>query len=239
MNLDQRLDSRMTSSRVIGLLFLAGFAFYGAGFAMVTSVVEKPHFLASVPDHRLTLLLGVFLMLVNTVVDLGKGILFFPILGRHSPRAAQTYLATMVVEVVMLAAGALMFVLLVPLADRSTDSGWATGVGHLVVDANESAYQLGEMLLGLGAVVLTAVLLRSRLLPRFLATWGVVGYALLAAGSAADLLGAHVSLALSIPGGLFEVALGGWLLVKGFEPSAYDAPEAGAQQMHGEPLLIS
>jgi hypothetical protein len=224
MNLDRHLDSRMTSSRLIGLLFLAGFLFYGVGFALVTSVVNKPHFLAAVPDHRITLLVGVFLMLVNTVVDLGKGVLFFPILERHSRRAAQTYLATMIVEVVLLAAGALMFVLLVPLAKQSTEAGWATGVADLLLDANDAAYQLAEMLLGLGAIVLTGVLLRSRLLPRFLATWGVLGYALLAIGSAADLLGAHVGLALSIPGGLFELALGGWLIVRGFAPAAYAEP---------------
>lgn len=226
MNLDQRLDARMTSSRLIGGLFLAGFLFYGIGFALVSSVVDKPHFLASVPDHQVTLLLGVGLMLVNTVVDIGKGILFFPILERHSRRAAQTYLATMVVEVVLLAAGALLFVLLVPLADQGADAGWAKGVGHLIVDANGAAYQLAELLLGLGAIVLTAVLLRTGLLPRFLAAWGIVGYAILAVGSAADLFGAHISLALSIPGGLFEVALGGWLLVRGFVPAAYDARPA-------------
>jgi len=224
MNLDRHLDSRMTSSRLIGGLFLAGFLFYGVGSALVTSVVDKPHFLANVPDHRATLLIGVFLMLVNTVVDLGKGVLFFPILERHSRRAALTYLTTMIVEVVLLAAGALLFLSLVPLADQSTSAGWATGVGDLVVKGNDLAFQLAEMLLGIGCLALTAVLLRSRLVPRLLAAWGLVGYALLAVGCAADLFGAHVGLAFSIPGGLFELAFAGWLIVKGFEPIAYAAP---------------
>ena len=224
MNLDRHLDSRMTSARLIGGLFLAGFLFYGIGFALVTSVVDKPNFLMSVPDHRATLLVGVFLMLVNTVVDVGKGVLFFPILERHSRRAALMYLATMIIEVVLLAAGALLFLSLLPLADQSTSASWATGVSELVVKANDSAYQLAELLLGLGCLAMTAVLLQSGLVPRLLAGWGLLGYALLAVGSAADLIGAHVGLALSIPGGLFELALGGWLMAKGFEPTAYAEP---------------
>ena len=36
-----------------------------------------------------------------------------------------------------------------------------------------------------------------------------------------QIFGSHVGLAISIPGGLFEAALGLWLLIKGFEPEAY------------------
>ncbi len=34
-----RVDSRLTSSRLIGGLFLVGFLFYGIGFALVSSVI--------------------------------------------------------------------------------------------------------------------------------------------------------------------------------------------------------
>ncbi len=40
-------------------------------------------------------------------------------------------------------------------------------------------------------------------------------------GNIAELSGRAVGTALSIPGGLFEVALGSWLIVKGFRPAAY------------------
>ena len=47
-------DRRMVHSRMIGALFLAGFLVYGTGFALVTSVVGAPDFLATIadaPDH--------------------------------------------------------------------------------------------------------------------------------------------------------------------------------------------
>ena len=70
-------------------------------------------------------------------------------------------------------------------------------------------------LLQIDAPDLTPV--RAGLVPRLLARWGLVGYALLMAGSVAELAGIHVGLALSVPGGLFEVALGIRLLTHGFD----------------------
>src|SRR5690348_3144706 len=68
----------MTYSRLIGGLFLAGFITYGVGSSLVRSVVGEENFLSLDPAREATLALGVFLMLLNTVVDIGKAVLFFP-----------------------------------------------------------------------------------------------------------------------------------------------------------------
>jgi hypothetical protein len=83
------------------------------------------------------------------------------------------------------------------------------------------AYQIGQMSLGLGAVFLCLLLFRTRLIPRFLSIWGLVGYAILMAGTIAEIFGIHIGVMLSIPGGVFEVGLGFWLIIKGFQPVAY------------------
>src|SRR5664279_3206980 len=106
-------SSRTTVSRLIGALFLAGFLSYGVGFGLVTSVISAPNFLATLSAHQTTLALGAFLMLLNSVVDVGKGILFFPILEHYSQRTALAYLSTMIIEVVLLAVGVLCLLMLV------------------------------------------------------------------------------------------------------------------------------
>jgi hypothetical protein len=58
---------------------------------------------------------GALLMLLNTVVDVGKGVLFFPILENHGKRSALAYLALIVVQVVMLDVRVLALLLIVPL----------------------------------------------------------------------------------------------------------------------------
>src|SRR5260370_37372412 len=84
---------RMTYSRLIGALFLVGFLFYGGGAALVTSVTGAPDFLSTISAHQTTLVIGAFLMLLNTAVDVGKGVLFFTILEQHGKDSALASLA--------------------------------------------------------------------------------------------------------------------------------------------------
>ena len=87
------------------------------------------------------------------------------------------------------------------------------------------AYSIGEATLGVGGLFLCSLLLRTRLIPRFLAVGGLIGYVSLMLGMIAEIFGIHISLMLSIPGIFFEVGLPVWLFIKGFQPAAY-APRA-------------
>lgn len=87
-------------------------------------------------------------------------------------------------------------------------------------------YQVAETLLGLGCLFLCSLLFRARLLPRGLSIWGWVGCAILMTGTIAEIFGFHIGLACSIPGGLFEIALGFWLIFKGFERMSPDFARA-------------
>src|SRR6202047_3668707 len=212
--------SRMTYSRVIGALFLLGFLSYGIGSGIVTSLVGGSNFLSTIAASETILVIGAFLMFLNTGVDVAKAVLFFPILEKHSKRTALAYLATMIVEVVLLAIGALALLLIVPLAKHAGEAGAQT-LGTILVQTNATAYQMGEMTLGVGAVFLCVLLFRTQLIPRWLAVSGLIGYPILVAGTIAEIFGAHIGLYLTIPGFFFELVLPFWLFFKGFQPEAY------------------
>ncbi|HEY4914679.1 MAG TPA: DUF4386 domain-containing protein [Candidatus Dormibacteraeota bacterium] len=213
-------DSRMRYSRVIGALFLLGFLSYGIGSGLATSLVGGSNFLSTIAASQSVLVIGAFLMFLNTGVDLGKAILFFPILEKHSKRTALAYLATMIVEVLLLDVGALALLLIVPLAKHAGEAGAQT-LGSILVQTNLTAYQMGEMTLGVGATFLCLLLFRSRLIPRWLAISGLIGYPILAAGTIAEIFGIHIGLYLTIPGFFFELVFPVWLFFKGFQPEAY------------------
>ena len=213
-------DSRMAYSRVIGALFLAGFLVYGVGFSLVTGIVGAPDLLSTMAAHQTTLVLGAFLMFLNTPVDVAKAILFFPILENHSKRTALAYLATMIVEVVFLSTGVFFLLMIVPLGQYAGE-GWANGLGSLLVQSNTLAYQIGEMTLGFGALFLCSLMFRTRLIPRWLSISGLIGYACLTLGMIAETFGIHIGLILTMPGFFFELALPVWLFIKGFQPEAY------------------
>src|SRR5215207_9083182 len=156
---------RMTYSRLIGALFLAGFAVYGAGFGLTSSVIGAPDFLSTISAHQTTLVLGAFLMLLTAPVDVGKTVLFFTIVENHGKRTALAYMAAMIVEVVLLSLGALCLLMLVPLGQSAVGTGVAQALGSLLTETNTMAYQISQMSLGLGALFLCLLLFRTRLIP--------------------------------------------------------------------------
>ncbi len=212
--------SRKMYSRLIGALFLVGFLTYGVGSGLVTSLVGGSDFLSTIAASQTILVIGAFLMFLNTGVDVAKGVLFFPILEKHSKRTALAYLATMIVEVVLLSIGVLALLLIVPLAKHAGEAGAQT-LGSILVQTNATAYQMGEMTLGVGAVFLCLLLFRTQLIPRWLAISGLIGYPVLVAGTIAEIFGIHIGLYLTIPGFFFELVLPFWLFFKGFKPEAY------------------
>lgn len=203
--------STRTIGRVVGALFLLAFVVYIAGGALVDSVTGAA---------EMKLSAGALLMLVNSVVVAAIGVLALPILKPHSEISAYAYLISRTVEAVMLTVGILFLLLLIPLAkEYAGDASVLPALERIARGGNAYSYHLAMISLGVGGLLFCRVLFRARLVPRFMAVWGVAGYALFLTGTILQVLGYGVGLALSVPGGLFEVALGVLLIVKGFPSS--------------------
>ena len=134
----------------------------------------------------------------------GIGIALFPVLRPHGPGLATGYVVLRGAEGVALL-GIAVYV--------------ATS-GHRVEGYAPVVYAFT----GAGGLVLAALLLRSGLVPRWLAVLGVVGYAALLAGVAGEALGVSdmdsgIGVVFYVPGGLFELVLPLLLLAKGFTPT--------------------
>jgi hypothetical protein len=216
-------QSRMAVSRVVGALFLVGFLTYGIGTGIATSLVGSTNFLPTIGASQYLLITGAFLMFLVTGVDVGKAVLLFPVVEKHSKRTALAYFAAMIIEVVLLGIGALALLLIVPLAKHAGEAGTQT-LASVLAQTNGTAYQMGEMTLGVGATFLCWLLLRSGLVPRWLAISGLIGYPALAAGTVAEIFGIHIGLYLTIPGFFFELVFPAWLIFRGFNAAAYRGP---------------
>ena len=213
--------STRTTGRIVGALFLLALVVYGGGTALVDSGSGETDVLSDVADNQMQISAGALLMLINSVVVVSIGVLVFPVLKQHHEISAYAYLITRVFEAVLLTVGILFLLLLIPLGQEYVDTGASdasvlSSLGRVAQEGNLYSYQIAMIGLGLGSLMFCRVLFRARLVPRFMAVWGLVGYAIFAAGAMLEVLGYGVGLALSVPGGLFEVALGVLLLVKGF-----------------------
>jgi hypothetical protein len=194
------------TARIVGILFLAGFLAYGVGNIMATGNVRSA-------DHSGSTALfvtGSAMMLLNSAIVIGIGVLMFPILRAHNKAIAAGYLGTRIFEGVGLAIGVVSLIVV---------------TGSPAIHANAVSYNVAEAGLGIGSLFFCALLFRTGLVPRFLAVWGFIGYACFAGGTLLELFGvAGAGLVGAIPGGLFELTFGIWLIAKGFRSTSAAVP---------------
>ncbi len=214
-------DTHRTTARIVGALFLAGFFAYGGGSAVLASILDAPDRLSAIAANTMQLRIGAILMLLNSVVVAAIGILMLRVARPHSEAIALGYLGARIIESVLLAVGVVFLLMQIPLASVSLEAGAAGpsslgAVSTATVQANDFAFQIAMIALGLASVPFWYLFYRIGLVPRVLAVWGVVGYAIFLSGAVLEILGFGVGLILSLPGGLFEIAVGIWLLAKGF-----------------------
>lgn len=193
--------------RIAGCLFLLPLLAYSAGntfFETASAGSVNPHLLRA----------GALLWVLNALTVVAIALVLYPMLYRYSPRTAMAYLTARVMEAVLLLVG--MFCLLA--ANRLQQAGMNSGmVLEFAVSIHEVSYQVAMLILGLGSVSFCRVLYRSGLLPDSWAVWGLWGYLLLSAGAVVELCGWPFGLYFSLPGGLFELALGIRLLSRGWD----------------------
>lgn len=237
-------DPLRTTARVVGVLFLAGFFAYGGGSAVLAGVLDTPDHLSNVAANAMQLRIGAILMLINSLVVAGIGVLMLRVARPHGEVIAFGYLGARLVESVVLAVGVVFLLLQIPLGREYQEAGAAGAaslqvLSSLSIQGNDSAYQIAMIALGLGSVSFWFLFYRSRLVPRVLAVWGIVGYAIFLSGAVLEILGSEVGLVLSIPGGLFEMSLGIWLIVKGFNSPVTTADPGPAEAVRSARTSIA
>src|SRR4051812_23104990 len=151
------------TARIVGVLFLAGYMTYGVANLIATGIVDS----GDRSDSTALFVTGIALMLLNSAIVIGIGVLMLPILRAHNKAIAAGYVGTRIFEGVVLAIGVVSLIVL-----TSSDA----------IDANAALYNVAEAGLGIGSLFFCALLFRTGLVPRFLAVWGFIGYACFAGG---------------------------------------------------------
>jgi uncharacterized protein DUF4386 len=207
---------------VVGLLFFVATVGFGTADALISSILDEPGYLVGASAHRGVLAAATLLALVEGVAIVAIAVLMYPVLRRHREQSlGMAYVACRVAELAATLVYLAVPLVVVQLGDGSLSSSTAGNLEGLFPAQHNAAIVVVYLVSSIGGSALAVALLRSRLVPRAIALLGVVGYPVLLAGSALAVFGiGDVSHGLGMlalaPGGLFEVVLPLWLLIKGF-----------------------
>jgi Domain of unknown function (DUF4386) len=219
------MNTYRTTARIVGVVYILGFFVGIGGNGLIQSLISSPNHLSTLSASSMMLGIGALLWLMAVVGDVAHGVLMFPILKPHGERIAIGYLAFRIIDAVFIAIMVLFLLLQIPLASEYLKAGADTShlqiLSNVSVQASLYAYDFGMSILGIAGILLCYTFYKAKLLPRFLAIWGLTGYAIIFLGMASEILGSGVGLASSLPGGLWELFTGAWLIIKGFNASAF------------------
>jgi len=214
-----------TTARIVGVLYLAGMVVGIAGNLFIQSILGTPDQLSTIAASSALLAMGAVLWLSTVAGDAAHGILMFPVLKPHSERAAVGYLGARIIDATFIAVMALLILIQIPVGIEylnagSSDTSYVHALSAVLTQANLYAYEFAMITVGVAGLILSFMFYRTQLVPRFLAIWGLIGYAILLLGSVLQVLGLNLNSIHAIPGGLWELFIGVWLIAKGFSTSS-------------------
>ncbi len=223
-------DPLRRTALVAGLLYLLTFV------SIPTLVLYGP-----VRDHAdfvlgsgsgTGVLVGAALEVVVALAGIGTAVVLYPVLKRQSATAALGLVTARLLETSLIFVGAISLLSVVTLRDggtAGTDPAALVATAHALTAVYTWTFLLSQSLVPVACDLLLGYLLyRSGLVPRILPIIALVGAPLLLASDVAVFFGAYANRSAlaglaALPVAVFELSLGVWLVVKGFQPAAVSA----------------
>lgn len=213
---------------VVGLLFIAGDIAGVLGGVVTSGLLKDPGYLARIADHQGRVVVGALCILIMASFLAAVPVVMYPIFRQRHEATALGYLIVRgALETVAYIAQASSLLLLVALSRDYVKSGSSDAqfgaIGRLLLKAHESVGDhVLSMVFGFGALMLAYLFYASRLVPRWLSIWGLVGAPLYFAYGLLGLFRVSGGF-LMAPLALQELALAVWLIAKGFDSDALRA----------------
>ena len=226
VNTNRQAAKPMASHRKIsltaGLIYLLTMVSIPT-LALYGQVKSVNYILGAGPDTAA--MLGGILEVIVALACIGTAVVLFPVLKKQNEGLALGLVASRVLEASAIFLGVAFLLSIVTLRQAGAGAD-ALVTSNVLVTLYNRIFLLSQSFLpAVNDLLLGFLLYKSRLVPRALSLIGIVGGPVLIASFLAvmfGLIGRQDPLAIlaALPVFLFELSLGIWLVVKGFNPSA-------------------
>ncbi len=208
----------------IGVLYIIGTVALVLSLAVTGGVLAGSAYLAQVAGQPNQVVVGALLVLLAGFALAMVPVVFWPVGRRYNETLAMGYVVFRGgIETILYIATALGWLLLIALSTQP-DAGPIAG---LVRTIEAVAWdQLVAIPFAFGALMFYVLLYQSRLVPRWLSVWGLVGAALYVVPPLGSMFGLSLDI-LMAPLAVQEMVMAVWLIAKGFSPAAVAAEPAG------------
>lgn len=233
------MDPYRKTGVTVGVLFISATVASILGSVFIGSILEAPNYLTGISAHGSGLIVGVLFFLIAAISAVATSFMLFPILRKYIESLALGYVVLRTFENVLYVLSAMSLLVMLTVSQKyaagAVDASFYPALGTLLLALQSWAILLGCLILfGLGSMALNYVLYQSKLVPRWLSAWGLIGAALAVLYGLLGIFGVGIGFdfgndilfmlaspyaVLGVPIHVQEMVFAVWLIVKGFNPS--------------------
>jgi len=224
------MNSNRKTAVIVGVLFIIATVAGVLSVVFSGSILDAPDYLTKISANENRVLIGALLVLIMGAAVASIPFMMFPIFKKHNEALALGYVVFRALEAVIDFAVAISFLLLITLSQGfvkagAADASYFQALGTLLLEAGDWTGVPLDIVFGLGALILNYLLYQSKLIPRFISVWGLIGGTLMLPAGLLGMFGlispfSTTTIFLALPIAVNEMFLAVWLIVKGFNPSA-------------------
>lgn len=206
---------------VAGVFYLLTFVSIPT-LALYAPVHDPKYIVGPGPDTGV--FIGGILEVIVALAGVGTAVALFPVVKRQNEAVALGFVASRILEAATIFAGVAFLLSVVTLRQAGVGAD-ALVTGRALLAMYDRMFLLGQSFFpAVNAVLLGSLLYRSRLVPRALPLLAFIGVPLLVGADVAVLFGligrsSPPAALAALPIALWELSLGVWLVVKGFNAS--------------------
>ena len=219
------------TGRIVGVLFLLtvitgawGTATRGLSGAR-DNIID---FLNGLVGNASQMKLAIGLDMLGSAVAILIAIYLYPIIKKYSARLAIAYVGIGLINFTITTISNIIHWSLLTVgveyaANTVADAQHFTTLATMHYEAYYWAHFLILMLYAIGGSILYYFLLKTNLVPKWLAIWGILAQTVVFVGGALSILNISVSFYLFVQNGIFVLTFILFLLIMGFKTEKYDA----------------
>jgi hypothetical protein len=224
------MDNNKKIARTVGVLFIIGTAAGILSAFVIPPILNAPDYLVKFSENKNMVILGVLLVLTMGISLSMMSVVLFPVLKKYNEALALgAVIFRGALELVSYLGIAISWLLLLALSQEYVSAGTPVVSNfHLLGNMLMSlAFYIGSTGLGavffsIGAIIIYYVFYRTKLIPAWLSLWGFFGAILYLVSPILIMLGFQMEF-LQYPLAVQEMIMAAWLIVKGFNSSAFNS----------------
>ncbi len=219
------MDTNRKTAIIVGVLFIAATVGSSLYYVILDPILNAPDYLVNVSENANKVIVGVLLYLIDNAAVVVIPIMLFPIFKKHNEALALGYVGSRIIESVTVIVGHISLLSLLTLSQEyvqaaATDASHFQALGALLLAVIDWSHLLSvEIVFALTPLILNYLLFKSKLVPRFISVWGLIGAILLLAEGLLGMFGVGPKSEISIFSLIIlvqEMVFAVWLIVKGF-----------------------